>query len=229
MWKGNNFMILSEENKKVNGYKQIFLFILALLLVFFVSWMSNLLMYNLGFSRLLSYLILCTFWFTIVYVYLAYTQKAAYLEKHQGVIVVLGILISIILFFYQQYLIDKDLFLKQTSVIKEDNERNSRHLNSVINDVKNDPYVIFWRNFYTENYKNYWSYISLNYSQNCKNLYADLTLRFDGLNNMIRTRNDLLIKPGFIQMSIEKINTDIMSGASDTSTLLNEIIGKCQQ
>lgn len=222
-----------------NKYKQQILFILLLLFILLAPWASNFLMFKL-FSTAsfepLYFSILCTFLFIIFYIYFVLAQKSAWLEKHQGFIVMLGILISIILFFRQQSLGEKDLllkerdlFLKQTSFLKEDNERNNRHLSSVVNDIKNDPYVIFWRNFYTDNYKEYWSYISLNYSQDCKNLYADLTLSFDGLNNMIKTRNDLLIKPGFIQMSIEKLNTDIMSGASGANLVLNEIIGKCQQ
>jgi len=137
-------------------------------------------------------------------------------------------ILTVFLFSFQQALNEKDLFFKQSSFLREDNNRNNYHLQSIITDIKNYPFTIFWKNFSTDNYKEYWNYISLNYNQYCKNLYADLTMGFDILNNMINTRNNLIIKPGFIQVDVKKLNLDIIDSASSTVPVLNEIVGKCQ-
>jgi len=132
------------------------------------------------FKILLSYL----FFLILSYAYLSHKELIEKFNKHQVFIIILGVFLPIFLFSLQLAINDKDLFLKQLASLKEDNNRNSDYLKSVNNDIKNDKYVIFWKSFSTDNYKGYWSYISLNYSQECKNLYADLTQRFDILNNI---------------------------------------------
>jgi hypothetical protein len=211
---------------------KIFLFFLLYFIVSLIfSWVFTNFSYKLlidipqfNFSKILLFLI----WlFICIYLYLDYIIIEK-INKNQSLIVILGVLITIFLFSFQQVLNEKKLFIEQLAFLKEDNNRNNYHIKSIFTDIKNNPYVIFWRNFYTDNYKEYWDYISSNYSQNCKDLYADLTMRFDILNNIIKTRNDLLIKPGFIQMDISKLNGVVSEAASSTMPVLDEIINKCQ-
>ncbi|MDD2730697.1 MAG: hypothetical protein PHW33_01070 [Candidatus Portnoybacteria bacterium] len=215
-----------------NEYKQIIAFVLFILFIFLALIISNFTvswLLSMNYFELLYFLVLYALLFIIVYLYFVLVIRARWFKKAQGLIIVLGVMIPIILFSWQQCLNEKDIFLKQAVSLAEENNRNSDHLKSVETDIKNDKYVLFWRNFSTNSYKEYWSYIHLKYSQECKNLYADLTIKLDNLNDMIQTRNDLLIRPGFIQMSIEKLNTDIMDGASKTDPILNKIISECQQ
>lgn len=207
-------------------------FILLVFLIFqlrrIAAFIENRL-FDMSSFQLLYFLIFYVLLFLIIYTLLILLKKAIWLEKHQGLIVVLGILMPIILFLWQQSLENKDLFLKQAVSLAEENNRNSEHLRSVKTDLNNDKYVLFWRNFSTTSYKEYWSYIHLHYSQKCKNLYADLTVSFDCLNNIIQTRNDLLLRPGFIPINIERLNGEIIKGASSSESVLNKIIGECQQ
>ena len=216
---------------KNNKYRTI-LYFLFLFLIIFAPWIAGLIeIWLLGIDsfRLLYLLILYAFLFIIFFIFLILIKKTVWLEKHQGFIVALGVLIPTILFFWQQSLERKDLFMRQATSLAEENNRNNDHLASVKTDLTNDRFVLFWRNFSTNSYKEYWSYIHLHYSQECKNLYADLTIRLDSLNNMIETRNNLVIEPGFIQIDIEHLNSEIIKAASNTQPILNEIIGRCQQ
>lgn len=166
-------------------------------------------------------------WIVTLYVYLESKGLGNWLNKHQVFITFLGVVFPIMLFFFHDSVQSITEFKKYEVVLKEENSRNITHLESIVTDLTRDPSTIFWRDFYIDSYKQYWDYIHLNYSQECKNLYAELTIGLGLLNNMNQTRRELIL----VQSKVPPVNltNDMIRSASGTRAVLVDIIAKCQK
>jgi hypothetical protein len=154
------------------------------------------------------------------YILLSKNQKKI-INDHQAFFAVIGLLIPVVLFFSQLTNEQVDQFYKIEAILKEENNRNYPHLQSIVTDLSRDPNTTFWENFSTDSYKNYWYYINFNKSQDCKNLYADLTVGLDIINNVNKMRQQLILTPNNLYKTM-------LSQASSTLPVLSLIVSKCQ-
>lgn len=155
------------------------------------------------------------------YIYLSYKNKISWVNRHAIFLTFLGILIPIILFLWQQVATESRVFLNYEVAIKEENNRNNSYLQSIITDLSNDPNTVFWRDFSLRSYTELWNYIHLNKSQECKDLYATLTIQLGVLNNINRMRQELILVPN-------NLYDQMLDTASSTKPILDLIVGKCQ-
>lgn len=195
---------------------------LSILLTYiFLNIFSRIAPYNF-FVLLLYYLFLLS----LLYVYLLWKGCGGWLEKHQGFLVLVSILLPVILFFWQQARNESDLFFKKEVILKETNNRNNFHLQNVITDLRKNPEVIFWRNFSVSAYEEHWDYIHLNYLQECKDLYAGLTDGLNVLNDMNEKRRNLAYTRENVPI---ELSFKMLENASTTQKVLMDIVGKCQK
>lgn len=172
-------------------------------------------------ARFLWTLLVYTSTLILTYIYLSYINKTDWINKHQSFITIISILIPIILFCWQQATDKTSTYLKYEISLIEENNRNISHLQSITNDLKNNSRTVFWRDFSTDKYKQYWDYIYLNYSQDCKNLYANLTIQLDVLNKINQIRRELMLVTN-------NLHEQMLHAASTTQPIFNNIISKCQ-
>lgn len=165
-------------------------------------------------------LVVYTLWLTTFYIFF---QKSSsnFLEKHQAFLAVLAIIFPITLFFLQDSIQTIQSYRKYEVSLKEENNRNYSHLQSIINDLSKNPYTVFWRDFSLRSYVELWDYIHLNKSQDCKDLYATLTIKLGILNNINRMRQELTLVPNNLYEAM-------LDEASSTKPILDKIIGQCQ-
>lgn len=196
----------------------IFIPIISLLL----AYLSLELLIKISSFKFFWFLLNYTFLLILVYIYFVYITSGEWINRHQAFLAVLGILIPIILFWWQQAANESKLFMSREVSLNEENNRNINHLQDIIASLKNDPKTIFWRDFSTDKYKQYWDYIHLNYSQECKNLYANITIQLDVLNNINKMRRELLLIPN-------DFYKDMLKFASNTEPIFDDIVRKCQK
>ncbi|OGW84818.1 MAG: hypothetical protein A3A81_07960 [Omnitrophica bacterium RIFCSPLOWO2_01_FULL_45_10b] len=159
--------------------------------------------------------------FVFGYIYLANFKSTEWINRHHVFITVLSILIPITLFSWRQVQSGNEKLLQSEVVLKEENSRNIEQLRLIV-EGNEDPATIYWMDFSTRAYKEKWDYIHLNQSQDCKNLYATLTLQLDALNKINETRRALVLIPN-------DFHSQFLLGASLTIPMLNEIVSKCQR
>jgi hypothetical protein len=183
------------------------------------------------FWLLLYYVVLIV----ILYIFFIKKGLSEKINKHQTFLTILGVLIPVVLFSWQQTIYEKKqidenqirLDEDRTQLIKyevslaEENNRNNSHLASIIADLKNNSNTIFWRDFSLDAYKQYWEYIHLTKSQDCKNKYAELTISLGVLNNINKMRQQLILIPNSFYL-------EMLKNASSTKPILDFIIGNCQ-
>lgn len=168
-----------------------------------------------------------TVFLVLGYIYLSYTKSTDWINAHQAFLAVLGVLIPVILFSWQQVVNESNVFWKHEVSIKEEDNRNSRHLQNIITDLAQDSNTVFWEDFSVDSYRQYWDYIHLNYSQDCKNLYAALTVQLGIINTINKMRRDLILIP--TRILPVNLSQKMLETASSTQPILNRIIGNCQR
>ncbi len=182
-------------------------------------------------AQIFNFLLIYIIFFVVLYVSFFKRWKEK-INEHTVFISALGVAIPVLLFFLQLTINSSEQFIKQEGLLKEqfvkyevllkeENNRNSDHLKSIITDLSRDPYTIFWRDFSVDNYIQHWDHIQFTKSQDCRNLYATLTVNLNSLNNTNKMRQQLILIPN-------NLYKDMLKGAYETKPVLDEIIGKCQ-
>lgn len=169
--------------------------------------------------------------------YLFESRSRGWLQRHEIFFVILGVVVPIMLFFWQMASDESQKYYKYEISLKETNNRNIGHLKSIVHDLPNDKDVAFWRNFSLTSYYEYWDYMAKNYSQECKNLYAEMAIALGVLNELNNARRDLLIARAAISTEqhwrAEKLNLSLVGHMIDTASstlpIAYSIVGKCQQ
>lgn len=196
---------------------------LLVTLVVFELWFTKYIiiyLLNIPAINLLWLLTVYALWLITFYIYFK-TGGSKWLEKHQIFLAILAIIIPILLFFLQDSMQTVNSFKKYEVSLKEENNRNDSHLQSVISDLTNDSKTVFWRDFSVRSYVEFWDYIHLNKSQECKDLYAALTIQLGVLNNINRMRQELILIPN-------NLYKEMLDAASSTKPILDSIVSKCQ-
>ncbi len=158
--------------------------------------------------------------FVIVwYVFMSENERST-LSRHQTIVGVLSVIVSILFVSTQFYVENTEEYNRSENFIKEENNRNYIHLTSVINDLTNDPNTVFWRDFSVEHYIAHWDRI-LRKSQECMDLYASLTIQLSALNNINKMRQQLILVPN-------NLHSNMLSAASSTKPVFDQVISRCQ-
>lgn len=198
----------------------IFLFLLPIIALVFARLFLKLFL-QLSVYHFFWTILYYTVFLVALYAYLSFKNKTEWVNKHVTFLAFIGILIPIILFFWQDIATESRQRLNYEIAIKEENNRNYSHLQSIATDLRQDPNTTFWRDFSIKSYTEFWSYIHLNKSQECKNLYANLTIQLGILNNINRMRQQLILLPN-------NLFKQMLEAASSTIPIMDAIIVKCQ-
>jgi hypothetical protein len=202
------------------SFKKYWLLILLLIIEFLLADFVVFRLVNAPPIAFLRLLIIYTLWIITIYIF-SETREIRWLKKHQTFLAILAVILPIMLFFLQNSIETINSFKKYEGFLKEENNRNSSHLESIINDLSNDSGTIFWRDFSTRSYVEFWDYIHWHKSQECKDLYATLTIQLDILNNINRMRQELILIPN-------ELYKNMLNNASSTKPILDSIVNKCQ-
>ncbi len=170
--------------------------------------------------------------------YISDREMRQWFRKNEILFMILAAIgLPTFLFFYQIVGDASEKDYKYEISLKEENNRNISHLKSIVHDLPHDKNTLFWRDFSLSSYQQYWDYISLNYSQECKNLYAAMTINLGEINNINNSRRALAVtRAGFIselQKSAESLDgtfrESMLGNASSTLGIAHEIIKGCQK
>ena len=217
-------------------YLEFWLFILVIIsallvrpILFFLLRMND--------GTLLYILISVILLLTIFYVYL-FKKQPSFVEKHQGFLTIMGIFIPVALSLLQSTVISSDSYFKAEILLKEENNRNIWHLESIKSDLTSDPNVNFWRDFSVFAYRENWPHLQKYYSQDCRDLYVAVIISYDILNNINSLRRSLPIAEAQALTpwqddrfsNIEKgYTSQMLKNASSTLPLAYRIVSECQQ
>ena len=170
-------------------------------------------------------LIYCFFWKRII----------GWVNRHNVFINLFSIFVAVFLFAWQQSINDRNELGKVQNELlgyevslKEENNRNNSHLESILADLPPNDNVMFWRDFSTKSYVELWKYIHLYKSQDCKNLFMALTVDLDVLNNINKMRREVALLPLTKVLLQSQVNRAMIDAASSTKPVLDKIIGRCQ-